>query len=768
MKSHIFSTIDSAAGEIRLLILHPASEYKAELVCELRPVLLSDQPDFESLSYTWGDVDPSNFIQLNGERFQLRENVAAALRYLRLPKTPRSLWVDATCINQDDVAERAQQVLLMQKIYGHASQVCIWLGELSDGAKIAFRSLQGRTWSNIWQQYKVDRKRGNLTSPWKFGLVRVMSFLALGDEAEWGELRELLDRPWWRRTWAFQEAVLARKTVLMCGSETASWESVQTVIEGKPMTPMRGLYVNEADYFPDEAYRRISEYRQRLRDTPEQVQLLGVLYKCRNLECVDPRDKIYGFLGIVPSTSVVRTVPDYQSPVADVYLQFTYSNIRQTRSVDIFNYRREWLGVEPYSKRQQAYSIADQARYHDTRAKVRISPESTTSIGWARLPEGWEHISGRKTKTRFRDLDDGRLYKKSPLLDEPPALIEAPSKQRALPKNWIKRWDNLGRASISYEKSLNENTNGLANERATLEKALAAMPSWVPNWASPSAWDPVPLIDITVPQPKYCASGGTEAQLEIDEPSSLIQLDGLLYDEIDRIAVPWHPGIDEGLPFSRNKNPALMEWEALALEEVEDCPYTSVGRPEALWRSLIADSPGDDAVPEADGDYVELWYDRNGWLKERPHVSRNSTIKGMQQYYAALSSTIYDMIIEFHRIRPPVHVGPGPEDIQLTDSNELVDKYSSYMKRIHEVCAHRALYVTKKGFIGLAPWNAKPGDAISVLKGGKTLYLLRSNAGAGTFSLVGETYVSGLMGGEALQPQGHDIEPATFRPLRIA
>jgi hypothetical protein len=37
------------------------------------------------------------------------------------------LWVDAICINQDDIAERGHQVPLMRKIYSNAMQVVIWL-----------------------------------------------------------------------------------------------------------------------------------------------------------------------------------------------------------------------------------------------------------------------------------------------------------------------------------------------------------------------------------------------------------------------------------------------------------------------------------------------------------------------------------------------------------------------------------------------------------------------------------------------------------------
>jgi hypothetical protein len=38
------------------------------------------------------------------------------------------LWVDAICINQDDIEERNRQVKLMAFIYSRALAVLVWLG----------------------------------------------------------------------------------------------------------------------------------------------------------------------------------------------------------------------------------------------------------------------------------------------------------------------------------------------------------------------------------------------------------------------------------------------------------------------------------------------------------------------------------------------------------------------------------------------------------------------------------------------------------------
>jgi hypothetical protein len=61
----------------------------------------------------------------------------------------------------------------------------------------------------------------------------------------------------------------------------------------------------------------------------------------------------------------------------------------------------------------------------------------------------------------------------------------------------------------------------------------------------------------------------------------------------------------------------------------------------------------------------------------------------------------------------------------------------------------RAFFVTEKGYIGLGPSNMEEGDLVYVLSGGQVPFILRPTTLEGGFSLVGETYVHGIMDGEA-------------------
>lgn len=109
--------------EVRLVILHPGTEVK----CDLIHVHLESLPFYETISYVWGNRKIRETILLNGQEKDVPASTKSALRRMQQDRE-RYLWIDAVCINQDDVDERSQQVALMASIYSQADNI-VWLGE---------------------------------------------------------------------------------------------------------------------------------------------------------------------------------------------------------------------------------------------------------------------------------------------------------------------------------------------------------------------------------------------------------------------------------------------------------------------------------------------------------------------------------------------------------------------------------------------------------------------------------------------------------------
>jgi hypothetical protein len=131
----------------RLLQLLPGDG--ARLECDIATYALdgAHTPRYKALSYCWQNpkfddlVIDGNRIAENdvlrsqslvchslwcGERrILISTSLRDALRKLPSHTQPVTVWVDALCINQEDLGERASQVLLMQRIYHNAIEVCM-------------------------------------------------------------------------------------------------------------------------------------------------------------------------------------------------------------------------------------------------------------------------------------------------------------------------------------------------------------------------------------------------------------------------------------------------------------------------------------------------------------------------------------------------------------------------------------------------------------------------------------------------------------------
>ena len=104
---------------------------------------LSSLPECEALSYEWGSPTGNHEIVCKGKTLMVTTNLLAALKRLwprksvLLSSEPRVLWIDALCINQEDIDERFDQVKLMADIYRNAKRTLIWIGEAPPLAKEA-------------------------------------------------------------------------------------------------------------------------------------------------------------------------------------------------------------------------------------------------------------------------------------------------------------------------------------------------------------------------------------------------------------------------------------------------------------------------------------------------------------------------------------------------------------------------------------------------------------------------------------------------------
>lgn len=719
-------------------------------------------------------------IRLNGEDFETFENLAAALHRLRYPKKVRTFWIDALCINQKDKKEKVAQLALMSQIYSNATQVIVWLGEPDDGNRSAMVSLATKNFSiaNNMRIWRAQRKSG-VHRGWRANVNAVSS----GEvdpgistlEPEIGQVAQLLDRPWWRRVWIVQEVVLAKKIFLMCGSDEVPWESIKERLSAdtmyglnsntgqlRPLRSHNGTVIDGNFTWPDKEYYTLDNMRLAMGTGKWNLNFYDLLFQFRRFQCSMPEDRIFAYLGLVTAEQSAGINPDYDMSLVQLYSFVARSLIAAHKHLLILNCTRApYEGAIPYQK-SRLYSTLDQGRFVDPQATV-VEAHGKPREGWIQLPEGWERTIDDKG-TWFRDHTTGSPKQRNSPLKNQTFAPQTVENFRHLPKGWTKDWNNLGQVKFMY---------GVGKPPTT--KTLD-LPSWVPDWNCYSARDPEPLPNLSDASSYFWASGKNRPVHFVptsNPDSGILGVRGMLFDTIDTIASPWFPE-GESLPVSRSGVETLVEWEHLALTEPSNCPYQSRGgRANAFWRAHIADYAGHNSLPEKDKTFFDAWCDRGEWTPTAAEIERKTAKTPWQVGELCTENQALDAMAGFvHQLSRDPGAVPTFYNIPkfvyesirdgFDEMAEIKTRYKEIRSRINKVSVNRAMFITSKGFIGLAPWNAQKGDCIAVLLGGCTPFILRSIGEQ--YNFIGETYVYGIMGGELF---GHEMGHARLKDFEI-
>lgn len=199
--NYSYDSLADPAKWIRLLTLHLASDdnIDAPLHAKLWPVLRSEAPGFNPVSYTWGqeestscmwveDLDASEPACAVLKCILTRPNLEKLLKQLRRRKKQAPLWVDALCINQADHHEKGFHVRHMDEVYRNR-EVFIWLGDRSETSDVALDFI--KEWVPFYNLYE----KGNECREFK-DIIRNTDMAH-----KWSALWDLIGRPWFSRRW---------------------------------------------------------------------------------------------------------------------------------------------------------------------------------------------------------------------------------------------------------------------------------------------------------------------------------------------------------------------------------------------------------------------------------------------------------------------------------------------------------------------------------------------------------------------------------------
>lgn len=283
------------------------------LECEIFQSLVEKHTSvpYEALSYAWGSYERSDMIMANGRPLGVTNNLHLALSYLRLVNHDRILWVDALCIDQENLKERTHQVGQMAQIYRNAESVIFWLGQATYATNVAMESLRALESANTsaacrsWKKYD-ERWQSSWTRVQTRLSRRYTNLVSMQCEG----MRDLFTRSWYERVWIIQEVAQARRGVVCCGSKSVSARifalspflfpvrpsvQVQAVLSILPGQPQHDSWWTRKD------------------------DLYTLLHKFRHSKAHDPRDMVYALLGIASDPNLKQALrPDYEMSEQDV------------------------------------------------------------------------------------------------------------------------------------------------------------------------------------------------------------------------------------------------------------------------------------------------------------------------------------------------------------------------------------------------------------------------------------------------------------------
>ncbi|KAF5005696.1 hypothetical protein FDECE_7895 [Fusarium decemcellulare] len=365
-----YSPLRRENSEIRLVRFVEPPDGSTKLHLELCHASMNDTA-FNALSYLWGDWTQTIDIVLDGQPFPIGFNLHDGLKQLRENGFRSWIWIDSICIHQSDLDEKSWQVQEMRTVYSQAECVYMWLGRGTDDTDkamdfisfIGFHLVFLGAIEALHSEEDSSSIKAYFTSRWSgeeygsdqdskvIGLAGFMYNLMFHPALEvkrtiegrvvdekksplYG-LKDLANRGNWRRIWIIQEVTLARTGVVLCGTRSMALDRFHMTLmalqrclhyDPRPTTFFRGHGIAGFHFDWGSLLPLVARSSQRHCKNAS-TTLASILYRNwmlgPNYEASDPRDLVFGLLGIIDDADQLGLCADYTLSMAHVFTMVT-------------------------------------------------------------------------------------------------------------------------------------------------------------------------------------------------------------------------------------------------------------------------------------------------------------------------------------------------------------------------------------------------------------------------------------------------------------
>ncbi|KAB2571204.1 hypothetical protein DBV05_g10132 [Lasiodiplodia theobromae] len=276
---------------------------------------------------------------------------------------------------------------------------------------------------------------------------------------------------------------------------------------------------------------------------------------------------------------------------------------------------------------------------------------------------------------------------------------------------------------------------------ARLQERKNNLPSWVPDYTVVSADQ---VLELSTPEARYSAAAGAPSSVSwpLQRHPNILQTPTYLVETITAVSdEPLERGLDRILwwtRFAASLGPRYVTGET-ALE--------------AFWRTCVVNAS-------------VMWHHQpapNAYLVTLAGVAiflvSQMLDSGDNQLQDLMNPLLQDLLQAF----------PSSDPSTRAILEDLFDEVTMHFQILTK---GRRLFSTKSGYLCLAASSTRIGDGIHIIPGAKAPFVLRrikkgpmevDYGDLDAYIMIGETYVHGLMSGEALKRDGFEWKPVLIK-----
>lgn len=314
----IYNPLDSQKREFRILRVNTSGrDEQGHIQCRLEHATFSGLvPPYKAVSWCWGDTTQRSSIVIHDQIVDIPQSAEMTLGYICLVHGHEHVWLDAICINQQNLLECGKQVAMMQEIYSRATEVLVWLGEpkpdnLEYSELYRVEGLCRECYEHAGSDDLVSLFWGPDGRPRYTDKESLMTLEP-----------DVYSVPWFTRLWVVQEVMLNAEVTCYYGRATISWAKLSLAAQWLWFKRYR------RDRMLQEASPGIESASQIWRYTHRGYDFMNLLDMSIKLRTTKPVDKIYGIHGLLQSANAAARAnisldPDYRTDMTLVYLNAT-------------------------------------------------------------------------------------------------------------------------------------------------------------------------------------------------------------------------------------------------------------------------------------------------------------------------------------------------------------------------------------------------------------------------------------------------------------